>query len=120
MASQIINSKTEALRVDKLLIIKQADQGTLYSAILAGTQLLPPNTMIKLVTSGGVGTIKLTGSTEAAWSAAQPIGASIASGTAISALTPVSTADSTDLDSAVLLSNANKAKINSIISALKS
>lgn len=39
--------------------------------------------------------------------------------TGIQALTAVSTADATDLASAVALSNANKAKINAIIAALK-
>lgn len=39
--------------------------------------------------------------------------------TAIQALTAVSTADATDLATAVALSNANKAKINAIIAALK-
>lgn len=38
---------------------------------------------------------------------------------AIAALTPVSTADATDLPTAIALTNANKAKINAIIAALK-
>lgn len=38
--------------------------------------------------------------------------------TAVAALTPVATADATDLASAVALANANKAKINEIVAAL--
>lgn len=37
----------------------------------------------------------------------------------ISALTPVTTADATDAATAATLANANKAKINAIIAALK-
>ena len=37
----------------------------------------------------------------------------------VTALTPVATADATDLPTAVALANANKAKINAIIAALK-
>lgn len=39
--------------------------------------------------------------------------------TQVAALTPVNTADATDLATAVALANANKAKINAIIAALK-
>jgi hypothetical protein len=38
--------------------------------------------------------------------------------TAVSALTPIATADATDLPSALVLVNANKAKINAVIAAL--
>jgi hypothetical protein len=38
---------------------------------------------------------------------------------AIAALTVIATADATDLPSAIALTNANKAKINAIIAALK-
>jgi len=39
--------------------------------------------------------------------------------TQVAALTPVATADATDLPTAIALANANKAKINAIITALK-
>lgn len=48
-------------------------------------------------------------------------GAFIDSGmaTAVAALTPVATANATDLPTAVALANANKVAINAIIAALK-
>lgn len=39
--------------------------------------------------------------------------------TQVAALTPVTAADATDEASAIILANANKAKINAIIAALK-
>lgn len=39
---------------------------------------------------------------------------------AVANITPVSTADATDLATAITLANANKAKINALIAALKS
>lgn len=39
--------------------------------------------------------------------------------TQVAGLTPVATADATDLATAIALANANKAKINAIITALK-
>lgn len=45
-----------------------------------------------------------------------PVGGDLA---AVQALTPVATADATDLATAQALANANKAKINQIIAALK-
>lgn len=45
--------------------------------------------------------------------------AAVASKTAIAALTAIATADATDLATAITLTNANKAKINVIIAALK-
>lgn len=50
---------------------------------------------------------------------AAQIEGSLAAKTEVAALTPVATADATDLASAVALANANKAKINAIIAALK-
>jgi len=50
---------------------------------------------------------------------ATQIDAAIAAKAAIAALTPVATADATDLATAIALANANKAKINAIIAALK-
>lgn len=47
------------------------------------------------------------------------IGDSIEDKPEIAALTPVSTADATDLATAVALANACKVKINAIIAALK-
>jgi len=44
---------------------------------------------------------------------------SVAAKSQIVALTPVATADATDLPTAVAMANANKAKINAIIAALK-
>jgi hypothetical protein len=49
---------------------------------------------------------------------AQIIGGS-ASKPQIAALTPVATADATDAATVITLANANKAKINAIIAALK-
>lgn len=39
--------------------------------------------------------------------------------TQVAALTPITTPDATDEASAIILANANKAKINAIITALK-
>lgn len=50
---------------------------------------------------------------------ATQIDGAIAAKTAIAALTPVATADATDPASVIVLANANKAKINQIIAALK-
>lgn len=50
---------------------------------------------------------------------ASQINTSIATKAAIAALTPVATADATDLATVITLANANKAKINAIITALK-
>lgn len=47
-------------------------------------------------------------------------GAAGATKPAITALTAVTAADATDLPTALVLANANKAKINAIIAALKS
>jgi hypothetical protein len=50
---------------------------------------------------------------------ASQIDGAVAAKTQIAALTAVSTADATDLATAIALANANKAKINAIIAALK-
>lgn len=50
---------------------------------------------------------------------AAQIDGAVAAKAAIAALTPVATADATDLATAIALANANKAKINQIIAALK-
>lgn len=50
---------------------------------------------------------------------AAQIADSIEGKTQIAALTPVSTPDATDATTVVTLANANKAKINAIIAALK-
>lgn len=42
------------------------------------------------------------------------------SNSAVVALTPIATADATDLATALVLANATKAKVNAIIAALKS
>lgn len=56
---------------------------------------------------------------ELAKEVASQIDGAVGAKTEIAALTPVATADATDLASAVALANANKAKINAIIAALK-
>lgn len=48
-----------------------------------------------------------------------PVGPPVAATPAIGALTPVTTANATDLATAIALANANKAKLNAIIAALK-
>lgn len=50
---------------------------------------------------------------------ATQIDGAVAAKTQIAALTAVSTADATDLATAIALTNANKVKINAIIAALK-
>lgn len=50
---------------------------------------------------------------------ASQIDGAVAAKAAVAALTTVTTADATDLASAETLANANKAKINAIIAALK-
>lgn len=50
---------------------------------------------------------------------AAQIDGAVAAKAAIAALTPVATADATDLATVIALANANKAKINQIITALK-
>lgn len=57
--------------------------------------------------------------TELARETASQINTSMATKAQIAALTTVSTADATDLATAITLTNANKAKINAIIAALK-
>lgn len=56
---------------------------------------------------------------ELAKEVANQINTSIATKTQIAALTPVATADATDPATVITLANANKAKINAIIAALK-
>ena len=50
---------------------------------------------------------------------ANQINTSIATKTQIAALTPVATANASDLATAIALTNANKTAINAIIAALK-
>lgn len=50
---------------------------------------------------------------------ASQIDGAVAEKAEIAALTPVATADASDLATAITLTNANKAKINAIIAALK-
>ena len=57
--------------------------------------------------------------TELARETASQINTSMATKAQIAALTTVSTADATDFATAITLTNANKAKINAIIAALK-
>lgn len=57
--------------------------------------------------------------TELAKETAKQIDASIGGKAQIAALTPVSTANATDLPTAQALANANKVAINAIIAALK-
>lgn len=127
MANELINNLTIARKLDKHLTIKQTNQSALYSAILAGTQTLPPNMVITLVaTSGNARTTKITGDTEAAWSVAEGITVSTTSvsdalkaKTAINALAVVSTANASDPATTQALANANKVAINAIIASLK-
>jgi hypothetical protein len=56
---------------------------------------------------------------ELAKEVASQMGGAVAAKTQIAALSAIATADATDLASAVTLTNANKAKINAIIAALK-
>lgn len=119
MANALINAKTIAGRKIQPLIVKQAIDPTLYTSVSNGSVLLPPFTQVTLVTSGGVATTKQTLDAESTWANAKSVGSSAASSAAIAALTPVSQADATDLASAQALANANKAKINAIIAALK-
>lgn len=126
MASPLINNLTTARKLDKHLTISQVDQPTLYAAIVAGTQTLPPDMLITLVATGGAKTTKITGSTEAAWSVAEGITVSSASvgdalkaKTQIAALTADATAAATDLPTVITLSNNLKTKLNLVIAALK-
>lgn len=57
--------------------------------------------------------------TELAKEVANQIDGAVAAKAQIAALTPVSTADATDPATVITLANANKAKINAIIAALK-
>ena len=50
---------------------------------------------------------------------AAQISGELASKTAVAALTPIATADATDLATVLVLANATKAKVNQIIAALK-
>lgn len=119
MASALINSKTESVRISSILTVKQVDQGTLYSSIIAGTTLLPPNSIIKLVTTGGVGTLKITGDVEQTWATASPLGQSVASASAVAGITTIATADPVDAATTQAMAILLKAKLNSLITALK-
>jgi len=126
MASPLINNLTTARKLDKHLTISQVDQPTLYAAIVAGTQTLPPDMLITLVATGGAKTTKITGSTEASWSSAEGITVSSASvGDALKAkaqinsLALVTAPNATDAGTNLTLSNANKVAINALINALK-
>lgn len=57
--------------------------------------------------------------TELAKEVASQMAGAVAAKSQIAALTTVTTADATDLATAEALANANKAKINAIIAALK-
>ena len=57
--------------------------------------------------------------TELAKEVANQIDGAVAAKTQIATLTPVSTPDATDPATVITLANANKAKINAIIAALK-
>ena len=127
MANDLVTSNTVVRRNTVHYTVDQTTNGTLYSAILAGTSKLPPNSTVTLVTSGGVRTTKITGDTEAAWSVAEAITLSTASvsdalkaKTAINALALVTTPDATGLMTVQDLANANKVAINAVIAALKS
>lgn len=50
---------------------------------------------------------------------AAQIDGAVAAKAAIAALTPIATADATDLATVLVLANATKAKVNQIITALK-
>lgn len=119
MASPIINSKTKGQKLDKIFTVRQATQSALYSAILAGTATLPPTTFVAMVTSGDVKTVKIIGN-DGLWSTGIGVGGSSASQTAVAGLALVATANASDLPTAIALANDNKAKLNALISALKS
>lgn len=56
---------------------------------------------------------------ELAKEVASQINGAVAAKTQIAALSAIATADATDLASAITLANANKAKLNAVIAALK-
>lgn len=71
----------------------------MYSAILAGTSKLPPDSTVTLVTSGGVRSTRITPNSETTWALSEVITLSTASvsdalkvKTQIAALTSESTA----------------------------
>lgn len=99
--------------------IDEETNNALHDAIVAGTVTLPEFSIVTLITTANVKTTKFV-SQAGTWAQASVIGSSAASQAAISGLTAISTADATDLPSVLLLANATKSKVNSIITALKS
>jgi len=119
MANNLTSSKTVVREAKTLFIVDQSVDSALYTAVTGGTVTLPPNSFVQVITSGDVVTTRLTGATEAVWASASPVGASGASQAAVAAITSIATADATDLATSLVLLNICKAKINSLISALK-
>jgi hypothetical protein len=118
MASAIINSKTVVKKASAFYTVDEAIDPTLYAAIVAGTETLPENSTVRLISNADVATIKFSpdGGT---WATAQNVGDSAASRTAVAALATVATADASDLSTAIALSNALKVRLNQVIAALK-
>ena len=77
--SDLVTSKTIVRRNTVSYTVDQTTNGTLYSAILAGTSKLPPNSTVTLVTSGGVRTTKITPDSETTWALSEAITLSTAS-----------------------------------------
>lgn len=126
MANELITSNTIVRKQAVHYTVSEATNGTLYSAILAGTVKLPANSFVSLVTSGGVKTTKLVGDVEQTYALSEGITVSSASvgdalkaKTAINALTAVATANASDPATTQALANANKVAINAVIASLK-
>lgn len=118
MINELNNSKTVVKRAAAFYTVDQATDSALYSSIVAGTTLLPENSLVRLITTGDVQTIKFSpdGGT---WATAQNVGTSAASLAAITALTPDASPTATDLPTTLVMVNSLKTKVNAIIAALK-
>lgn len=88
-------------------------------ATMPYTVAATPETLCFRDENGHVQVSPSTASTAAATYGQLESRLSAAQRTAINALTPVATADATDLPTAVALANANKAAVNAVIAALK-
>ncbi len=126
MANDLVTSNTVVRRNTVHYTVNQTTNGTLYSAILAGTSKLPPDSTVTLVTSGGVRSTRITPNSETTWALSEAITLTTTSvsdalkaKTAINALTAVSTANASDPATTQALANANKVAINAIIASLK-
>lgn len=113
----LVSNLTKVQPLDRIYVVEQATNGTLYSAVLAGTVTLPAGSIVVLRPTSGSSSVRIVDDIPVIWANAESI--DVGSKTQVVALVAESTANATDLPTVIALANALKTKVNAVIAALQ-